>query len=43
MKKLIVAVAVLLVIIIANEVLSWLCLLMASGLFLGKLYQEAEK
>ncbi len=43
MKQICFVVVALLVAIVADEILSWLFLLLACGLLFGKLFREAEK
>lgn len=42
MKKFLLIVTVIALAIVANEILSWLFLLVGAGLFFGKMYKEAE-
>lgn len=43
MKKLLLIITVIILAIVADEILSWMFLLVGVGLFMRKLFKEAEK
>ena len=43
MKKMIRIITVIILVIVADEILSWMFLLVGAGLFMRMLYKEAEK
>ena len=43
MKKMILIITVIILVIVADEILSWMFLLVGAGLFMRMLFKEAEK
>lgn len=43
MKKLLLIITVIILVIVADEILSWMFLLVGVGLFMRMLFKEAEK